>query len=236
MNVVITGASRGIGRAIAEAFAAEGANLFLCSRNIREDEGWQNSLKTKYGVEIFGHDVDLSIESEVSGMGEIISNVFPEVDVLVNNAGIFIPGSIYNEPHGALDISLRTNLISAYLLTRQMLPAMMKRGQGHIFNICSTASLKAYPNGGAYSISKWALLGFSRNLREEMKPFGIKVTSVFPGPTLTSSWEGTNLPENRFMESADVAKMVIASSGLSYQACVEDILLRPLAGDISQVD
>ena len=102
----------------------------------------------------------------------------------------------------------------------------------HIFNLCSTASLKAYKNGGAYSISKFAMYGFSKNLREEMKPHGIKVTHVIPGAVYTDSWSGTDIDPKRFMEPADIAKLIYAASQLSFQACVEEIVIRPLAGDI----
>jgi short-subunit dehydrogenase len=109
---------------------------------------------------------------------------------------------------------------------------MMERKQGHIFNICSIASIKAYANGGSYSISKFAMLGFSRNLREEMKPHGIKVTAVCPGATMTASWEGAGIDPQRIMEVNDVAEMVLASSRLSPMAVVEDIIIRPQLGDL----
>jgi NADP-dependent 3-hydroxy acid dehydrogenase YdfG len=109
---------------------------------------------------------------------------------------------------------------------------MMKRKSGHIFNICSIASLHAYENGGAYSISKYAMYGFSKNLREEMKPHGIKVTSVFPGAVLTDSWGNYDNSKKRIMEAADIAEMVYASSQLSPAACVEDIVIRPQLGDL----
>jgi short-subunit dehydrogenase len=127
---------------------------------------------------------------------------------------------------------LDINLKSAYHLTRRLLPGMMARRSGHIFNICSVAGLQAYPNGGAYSISKWAMLGFSRNLREELRPHGVKVTAVHPGATLTGSWDGFDIDPSRIMESDDIARMVVASASLSPQACVEDILLRPQLGDL----
>ncbi|HTQ27642.1 MAG TPA: SDR family NAD(P)-dependent oxidoreductase, partial [Puia sp.] len=155
-----------------------------------------------------------------------------KIDVLVNNAGLFLSGSVYNEEAGVLEEMIETNLYSAYHLTRALLPSMMKQKRGHIFNICSIASLNAYPNGGSYSISKFALAGFSKNLREEMKPFGIKVTAVYPGAVYTDSWAGSGVDPRRIMESADIADMVYAASTLSPQATVEEILLRPQLGDL----
>jgi NADP-dependent 3-hydroxy acid dehydrogenase YdfG len=108
---------------------------------------------------------------------------------------------------------------------------MMQAGKGHVFNICSVAALKAYPGGGSYSISKHALEGFSRNLREEMKPHGIKVTSVHPGAVWTRAWEGF-VERSRIMETEDIANMVWAASQLSVNACVEEIVVRPQLGDV----
>jgi short-subunit dehydrogenase len=139
---------------------------------------------------------------------------------------------VYNEKEGNLEEMIQTNLYSAYHLTRTLLPHMMARKSGHIFNICSVASLKAYPNGGAYGISKFALLGFSRNLREEMKPLGIKVTAVLPGAAYSASWEGSGVDPERIMTAEDVARMVYAAAILSPQATVEDIVLRPQLGDL----
>jgi NADP-dependent 3-hydroxy acid dehydrogenase YdfG len=109
---------------------------------------------------------------------------------------------------------------------------MMERRSGHIFNMCSIASLHAYHNGGAYSISKYALHGFSKNLREEMKPHNIKVTAIHPGAVLTDSWGDYDNSSKRIMEADDIAKMVFAASQLSAAACVEDIVIRPQLGDL----
>jgi short-subunit dehydrogenase len=174
---------------------------------------------------------DLSVKEETIAFGNwCLSQATP--DILVNNAGLFEPGSVHSEPEGLLESQLNVNLFSAYHLTRSLLPAMMKCKQGHIFNMCSIASLHAYANGGAYSISKFALYGFSKNLREELKPHGIKVTSVHPGAVLTNSWGDFDNTSNRIMEAADIAKMVWAASSLSMQACVEDIVIRPQLGDL----
>jgi short-subunit dehydrogenase len=139
---------------------------------------------------------------------------------------------VHNEEDGVLESMINTNLYSAYHLTRALIPKMMKQKSGHIFNMCSIASLQAYPNGGAYSISKFALLGFSKNLREEMKPYGIKVTSVLPGAAYTSSWENSGVKKDRLMEAGDVAQMIFSCAQLSPSACVEEIVLRPQLGDL----
>jgi short-subunit dehydrogenase len=109
---------------------------------------------------------------------------------------------------------------------------MIKVGKGHIFNICSIAALKAYPQGGSYSISKFALDGFSKNLREELKNTGIKVTGVYPGATYTNSWAESGVTPTRIMEAQDIATMIYSATQLSPQAVVEDIVMRPLLGDL----
>jgi short-subunit dehydrogenase len=232
MNVIITGASKGIGKAIAEIFATNGHNLFLCSRGEATLYKTVEELMTKFpDVTIKAKPFDLSKKEQAKEFG-IWCLEFGTPDILINNAGLFEPGSVYNEPDGLLESQLATNLASAYHLTRTVLPKMILRKSGHVFNMCSIASLHAYANGGAYSISKYALHGFTKNLREEMKPFNIKVTSVFPGAVLTESWGDYDNSSNRIMVADDIAKMIYAASQLSPAACVEDIVIRPLLGDL----
>lgn len=233
MNIVITGASRGLGKAIAEQFAAQGHTLFLTARNSKLLQETVQFLRNRFvAATIHSKANDLANRSGVEEFGQWIVDTNVPVDILINNAGSFIPGSIYNEASGSLEKMMDINLYSAYHLTRKLLPGMMQRKSGHIFSICSIASLQAYTNGGAYSISKFALLGFSKNLREEMKPFGIKVTAVLPGAAYTDSWKGTGVDPLRIMEAEDIAKIVYASTLLSPQACPEEIVLRPQLGDL----
>ena len=96
----------------------------------------------------------------------------------------------------------------------------------------STAALQAYHNGGSYSISKFALTGFSKNLREELMEHGIKVTTIYPGATMTDSWAEAGIDPQRIMHTNDLAAMIVAASKLSPQACVEELLIRPLLGDL----
>jgi short-subunit dehydrogenase len=236
MNVIITGASRGIGKAIAEIFAANGHHLFLSSRNEVPLYKAMEELVTKYpAITIKAKAFDISVKENAIALGNwVLQHAVP--DILINNAGSFEPGSVHNEPDGSLENQMATNLYSAYHLTRTLLPAMMKNPSTssgrHIFNMCSVAALGAYENGGSYSISKFALHGFSKNLREEMKPHGIKVTAVHPGAVMTDSWADFDNSKKRIMETSDIAKMIYAASQLSSAACVEDIVIRPQLGDL----
>jgi len=232
MNVVITGASKGIGKAIAKQFAAHGHHLFLCSRNELALFKTVEELTKAYPAAIVkAKPFDLGRKDEARAFG-IWCLEYGVPDMLVNNAGSFAPGAVHNETDGLLESQLATNVLSAYHLTRTVLPWMMERRSGHIFNICSIASLQAYKNGGAYSISKFAMDGFSKNLREEMQEYNIKVTAVYPGAVLTDSWGGFDNSHHRIMEVDDVAKMIYAASQLSPGACVESIVMRPQLGDL----
>ncbi|MFN8306511.1 MAG: SDR family oxidoreductase [Ferruginibacter sp.] len=235
MNIVITGASKGLGKAIARRFAADGKahQLFLCARTEHELEATAEELRKRYPhVQVYAKTCDVSDKTNLTAFAEWISGIAGTTDILVNNAGIYLSGSAYGEDDGNLESLMAVNVYSAYHLSRLLLPAMMKARSGHIFNMCSIASLNAYPNGGAYGISKYALYGFSKNLREEMKPYGIKVTHVLPGAAYTDSWSGSGIDPRRIMEASDIAEMVYAAAQLSPQACVEEIILRPQLGDL----
>lgn len=230
---VITGASKGLGYAMAEKFVRENYHLAICARNKQEIKSAAAQLQEINPEScILAEVCDLSSKEELEHFAHQVKETFESIDVLINNAGRFIQGRLVDEPEGQLEVLLSTNLYSAYHLTRALLPVMMKKKSGHIFNISSVAGLKPYTLGGSYSISKFALQGFSENLRQELIPFGIKVTTVNPGATMSDSWKGSGITEDRIMKSSDIAEIIFASSQLSPQACVEDIVLRPLLGDL----
>jgi short-subunit dehydrogenase len=230
---IVTGATQGMGKVIADKLLAEGFAIAVCARNDSKLTEIKKEWAQKYpGATIIVHKADMSIKEEANGFADAILSVFPEIDLLVNNAGMYLPGVIAEEPDGLLEKMIGINLYSAYYLTRKILPVMKQKNSGHIFNMCSIASLRAYPNGGSYSISKYALLGFSENLRDELKESGIKVTAICPGATYTPSWEGSDVSPERIMESADIATMLWSAYNTSPQACVETIVMRPVKGDL----
>lgn len=233
MNIIITGGTKGIGLAIAHAFAKEGFDLAICARNPADLADFQSTFKAAYPeINVLIKQTDMSKKVEVMEFADYIKSNWDTIDVLVNNAGVFIPGAVHQEEDGVLENQIETNLYSAYYLTRALLPLMLPQKQGHIFNMCSIASFMAYPNGGSYSISKFALLGFSKVLRAEMQDKGIKVTSIMPGATWSNSWAGVDLPEERLMQADDIALTVLSAWKLSPSAVVEDIILRPQLGDL----
>ncbi|GAB3565702.1 SDR family oxidoreductase [Spirosoma luteolum] len=220
--LVVTGGTKGIGLAIADRFIAGGFDAVICARSVDGADG-PGRLPVA---------ADLSTRAGVDQLIDFVRALGRPVDVLVNNAGVFLPGQIQNEAEGTFEQLMTTNVGSAYHLTRGLVGDMVARRQGHIFMMCSTASITPYTNGGSYCISKFALLGMSRVLREELKPTGVKVTAILPGATLTNSWAGTDLPADRFMESTDVADSVWYAYSLSRSAVVEEILIRPQLGDL----
>lgn len=235
MNIIITGASKGFGKSIAEKFAGDkqGHSVFMCARNSETLETSGRELQARFPrSNIYTRACDVSKKDQLQKFTDFIFSKVDKIDILVNNAGIFIQGDIQTEEEGVLEKIIETNLYSAYHLTRMILPKLISQKSGHIFNICSIASLKAYPGGGSYSISKYALAGFSTNLREEMKPHGIKVTAVYPGAAYTDSWAESGVDPKRIMESKDIAELIYCAAHLSPQACVEDIVIRPQLGDL----
>jgi len=233
MNVIITGATKGIGRAITEIFAAEGFNLFICSRTQADLDLLATELTSKYtNIQVHVKTADISKKAEVLTFADFIASHTDKIDILINNAGVFKPGKITEEEDNMLESQIETNLYSAYHLTRAVLPLIRNNGKGHIFNMCSVASIMAYPNGGSYSISKFAMLGFSKVLREELKHTHIKVTALLPGITWSHAWAGADLPQDRLMQPADIAKTILAAYHLSDSAVVEEIILRPQLGEL----
>lgn len=233
MNLIITGASRGIGKAILIKFVESGFNVAYCSRNIEKLELLKEEISAvNTEVKVYYESCDMSNKEAVNEFAKNALAIFGHFDVVVNNAGIFLPGEIQNAEDGDLEKMMDTNLFSAYHFTKALLPNLQQRRRGHIFNICSVASLMAYPNGSLYSITKFALLGFSKSLREELKDKNIRVTAVLPGATYTDSWQGIDLPETRFMKAEDIADTIYHAYQLSDRTDVEEIILRPQLGDL----
>lgn len=230
--LVITGGSRGIGRAVIEKFSFAGFDIAVSARKKNDLDNLKSEIESRYNNAVHVFVGDMSLEKEVKAFGNFVLAIGRPIDILVNNAGYFVPGEISTEPDGVFEDTLHANLFSAYYMTRCIVPSMKELKSGHVFNMCSIASIKAYPNGGSYAISKFGLLGFSKCLREELKPFSIRVTAVMPGATRTASWDGVDLPESRFMKVEDVADSIFGAYSLSARSVVEEIIIRPQLGDI----
>lgn len=230
-KIIVTGASRGIGKAIAEAFAADGCKVLINARTEKSLQQAADEINNKCPGTVEYKATDMSRKKQVEAFADWCLQ-FGTPDVLVNNTGIFVQGNVIDDIDDALEEILNVNLFSAWHLTRKIAPAMKAERSGHIFNISSIAGTKAYPGGGVYSISKYAINGFNDNLRHELMPHNVKVTNVLPGATLTDSWQGFDNSNGRIMEAKDIADIIVAASKLSPQAVVETIVLRPQLGDL----
>ncbi|MEN3040119.1 MAG: SDR family oxidoreductase [Bacteroidia bacterium] len=223
---VITGCTRGIGYAIAQRLS----HLYTivgCGSS-PESVTHVQSRHPEWDIHLY----DLSQKQNAIRFAEYILATYPEIQLLVNNAGRFAPGRLYDEADETYEAMIAINLSSAYYFTKRLLPAFMRQKKGLIVNIASIASLIAYPNGSSYSIAKAGLLAFSRNLREQLKPYHVGVTAIILGATLTSSWEGAPYPPERFIPPEAVADIVWAISQLPPSAVVEELIMRPLLGDL----
>jgi short-subunit dehydrogenase len=231
--LVITGGTKGIGRAIIEKFLNHSFDVVTCARNEDDLTALQKYSNEHFkSAKVLVRKTDMSDKKQVLEFTSFVASLARPVEVLVNNAGYFVPGEICTEPENTLEHMMQANLFSAYTTTRALVSDMRLKKRGHIFNMCSIASFQAYKNGGSYAITKAALLGFSRCLRQELKTDGIRVTAVMPGATRTASWDGIDLPDERFMKPEDVADIIYASYALSGRSVVEEILLRPQLGDL----
>ncbi len=231
--IAITGATAGIGKAIALRFAREGWNLALAARTESDLKALAKEIEGEYdGTKVLHRSIDVRNRDEWKQFVQAIDEKWSRLDVLVNNAGVFIPGALLEEKDGNLELMVETNLYSAYYGTRISMPLLKKSRPSHIFNMCSIASITAYPNGGSYAISKWGQLGFNNCLRTELKDENIKVTAVLPGATWSRSWEGADLPPDRLMDAEHVAHMVFAAWDTPPKSTVEEIIIRPQEGDL----
>jgi short-subunit dehydrogenase len=213
---------------------AAGYAVATCARSADALAQLHTELSAPMSAALHTLPADLSQWADCQRFTEFVLGLNLPLAALLNNAGAFAPGRLQDEPTDGsrLREMLAANLLSAYDVTQALLPAFVAQRTGHIFTICSTASLMAYPNGGSYGIAKFALLGFTKTLREELKTQGIRVTAVLPGATLTRSWDGVEEVPERFIRPEDVAEAVFSAFSLSPQAVVEEIVIRPQLGDL----
>jgi len=191
MNAVITGARRGIGRAIVEEFAREGANIWACAR--RRDEAFEAdmlALSQRYGVRITPICFDLSLPDEIkSGVKRILQDKEP-IDVLVNNAGFMPPiKSICMTPLDKFQQVMQVNAYGPLLMTQMVARTMLRQGKGAIVNVASTAGMEATEGYGSYAMSKAALISLTQTCAAELSPNNIRVNAVAPGLTQTELGE-----------------------------------------------
>lgn len=227
MKALITGATKGIGRAVATKLWKEGYDLVLIARSAEDLKQLQKELAAPDRT-ILIYPVDCSIKEEVYQFLNKVKNEFGFIDVLVNNVGAFMPGSLLDEKDETFEKQQDLNVNATYYISKFFGKEMRLRQQGHIFNICSVASKSPVENGGSYSVTKAAMFSLNHVLRQELAPHNVKVTAFLPGSTKTASWEGTTIPDEKFVQPADIADTLYAILNLSKGANVDEVLITPL--------
>ncbi|TCC92310.1 SDR family oxidoreductase [Pedobacter frigiditerrae] len=226
-NAVITGATKGIGKAIAVKLASNGYNLAVCARTEKDLIALQKELEPM-DVKIVTVVADCSNKVDVMNFFEKAKAAFNIIDVLVNNAGVFLTGSILDEDDYSFEFQQQLNLNATYYFSKYFGKIMRSQHSGHIFNICSIASAQTIENAGSYSVTKTAMLSLNNVLRKELADYNVKVTAILPGSTLTASWEGTTINPDKFVQPEDIANSLYSILNLSSGVNVDEITLTPL--------
>lgn len=227
MKALITGATKGIGRAFAIKLWQNGYDLALIARNQKELESFKDELFLT-GRTVLIYAADCSHKEQVYDFLNKVEVEFGFVDVLVNNVGTFLPGSLLDEEDEVFEKQQQLNVNSAYYISKFFAKKMRSAKRGHIFNICSIASKAPVKNGGSYSVTKAAMLSLNNVLRQELAPHNVKVTAFLPGSTKTSSWEGTTIPDEKFVQPEDIAETLFTILNLSKGVNVDEVLITPL--------
>jgi 3-oxoacyl-[acyl-carrier protein] reductase len=225
---LVTGAGRGIGRAIAKTLAAEGATVYLASRTLSE-------LHTVHGEirELGGNAVvvraDISREEDVDHVFNEIRHVHNRLDIVVNNAGIGKFAPVREMKISDFDAMWNLNVRGLFLVTRQALQLMEPHRNGIIVNISSLAGKNAFVNGAGYASTKWALIGFSRCLMLEEREFGIRVVTICPGSVDTTfgDTQADEVRRAKIPSSQDIADVVLSAILIHPRAMVSEIDIRP---------
>jgi len=231
--ILITGASQGIGAAIAKVFAKElpRVRIALVARNAKNLDRVAGAC-AKLGATVEAFTCDVADEIAVEALEAAVAKRFEHVDVLINNAGVFAAAPFVKTTVAEFDRIVAANLRSAFLMTRAFVPAMIERKAGDVFFMSSIAGLDAYPDSAAYCAAKFGVTGLAKVLRAETRAHGVRVCCVHPGATWSPSWSASGVAEERIMPATDVARAFFDVYRLGRNTVVEEIVLRPQLGDI----
>lgn len=226
-TALVTGASRGIGRAIALRLGRMGASVAICSRKHADLEHTAANFQ-KEGIRALPIVADVTRAEDVERLVERTSAEFGEIEILVNNAGIGLFGSFYERGESDWDAVLDTNLKAAFLTSRAVAPRMIRSGSGHIINISSLASKSAFSGGALYCASKWGLMGLTACMAEDLRAHGVRVSVICPGSVNTEFSPHSGRTPANLLQPEDVAHAVAALATQSSQSFISEIDLRPL--------
>jgi 3-oxoacyl-[acyl-carrier protein] reductase len=224
---LVTGGSRGIGRAIAHRLAVLGASVALCGRDRAALEESAARLE-RLGGPTFSHVADVTQAGQVAELVARIEAALGSITILVNNAGIGLFGPALEKTEADWDRVLNTNLKSVFLVSRAVVPSMLKRGSGDIINISSLAGRNTFAGGGIYCASKWGLMGLSGCMVEDLREYGIRVSVICPGSVATEFSGRAPKNAEKALRAEDVAHAVEAIVTQRAGSFLSEIQLRPL--------
>jgi 3-oxoacyl-[acyl-carrier protein] reductase len=223
---VVTGASRGIGLAIARKLGSLGAKLSLCARSAADLENVGHELKGA-DVEVIVVATDVRNADDILSLVEETKQAFGAIDILVNNAGIGYFGSFYEANESNWDSVLDTNLKSVFLLSKAVAKEMIEQRSGHIINIASLAGKNAFAGGAIYCASKWGLLGMTECMAEDLRDHGIRVSAICPGTVATDFSPHVGKNTSKMLQPEDIAHVVESIVTQAPQSFISEVLLRP---------
>lgn len=230
-TVIITGASRGIGREIALTFAEKtDFSLLLLARNEKTLSQVAEACRDKGASSVTHLSADLSNPEDIRSIADKAEISF--LSGIINNAGLFNPKPLEETNREDIDRNLQLNLHAAFELNQQFIPMLKSQGRGFLFHIGSLAAYQGLHNAVAYSISKHALLGYVRSLRRSLKTSGIAVSIIHPGSTWSSSWEGSGVDPEKLIDSRDIATLLVTLSAFSPRSVAEEITVNPQGGNL----
>jgi 3-oxoacyl-[acyl-carrier protein] reductase len=223
---IVTGASRGIGLAIARRLGEMGARVALCARNAENLERAARDLRGA-GIQASAVRADVTRGDEVARLVSETRSAFGPVDILVNNAGIGLFGAFHEQTEADWNAVLDANLKSVFLASRAVAPEMIRRKTGHIINISSLAGKSTFANGAIYCASKWGLLGLSGCMAEELRVHGIRVSAICPGSVATDFSPHTGKDPSRMLQPEDMAHAVAALATQASGSFISEVQIRP---------
>ncbi len=223
---LVTGASRGIGLAIARTLGRMGVRLALCARDARRLEGVAADFE-RAGTDVLAVTTDVTRPNDIASFVQKAEQSLGPVDILVNNAGIGYFASVQDASVANWDAVLDTNLKAVFLLSKAVAPGMIRRRTGHIINIASLAGKSAFAGGSVYCASKWGLLGLTQCMAEDLRPYGIRVSAVCPGSVATDFSPHAGKSAEKMLQPEDVAHAVEMIVQEAAQSFISEVLLRP---------
>jgi len=223
---LITGASRGIGLAIARALGRLGAKVSICARDPQKLEAAAAGLKRE-GATVLAISADITRSSDIATLVEKTSLSLGPIEILVNNAGIGYFGPTHLAAETDWDSVLDTNLKSVFLLTKAVAPGMLERQRGDVINIASLAGKNAFAGGGIYCASKWGLIGLTECMAEDLRPSGVRVSVICPGTVATEFSLHAGKDPRKMLQPEDIAHAVEVIVTQAPQSFISEILLRP---------